>query len=302
MNHLIYQRVRETAKGIRKLSSTNEARINDALKSFHTYLASEEDPKVKAKELEIYKRELEILGANTQESLGVYFETLRGVQADIVQFKRHWPGGEGTDYARRLRPSIIGIEHAIQKIINEEDDIRDNNFLPGQVAAILTPITFLLPSMETQAMRALIEGNVHARIEVIVNVGGSEIRQVRKFNPLCCLIDVGRLLYADMEDVQAQYEIFYRQKDFEGFKRRFSSIISLYGSLGGALLAFGTACHTQVASTASGCGGKTTTDMSKVLDTHHPKPKRSDASGNPKEGIGGGRKKKGFLLRLFSRS
>ncbi len=52
-------------------------------------------------------------------------------------------------------------------------------------------------------------------------------------------------------------------------QRRFSSIISLYGSLGGALLAFGTACHTQVASTASGCGGKTTTDMSKVLDTHH---------------------------------
>ncbi len=44
------------------------------------------------------------------------------MQADIVKFKRHWPGGEGTDYARRLRPSIIGIEHAIQKIINEEDE------------------------------------------------------------------------------------------------------------------------------------------------------------------------------------
>ncbi len=31
-------------------------KVADALKSFHTYLASEEDPKVKAKELEIYKR------------------------------------------------------------------------------------------------------------------------------------------------------------------------------------------------------------------------------------------------------
>ncbi|KLO13478.1 hypothetical protein SCHPADRAFT_904198 [Schizopora paradoxa] len=293
----IETKVRDTALGIRKLSSKNEARLNDALRSFRTYLASDEDPTSKAKELEIYKKELLNLGTLTQGSLSAYFETLKGVQKDITKFKRHWPGGEDTDYARRVRPSIIGIERAIQQIINEEEDIRDQNFLPTQVAAILTPITFLLPSMEAQAMHSLIEGEIHSRVEVVVNVGGLEHRQARKFNPLCCLIDVGRLLYADMEDLQAQYEDSYRQKDFEVYKRRFNSIIHLYGSLEGALHAFGTACYKQAAITASGaCGKKTAGEMSRELDTHSVD--RNGDDGVSKEGKK--KKKKGFFRGLFS--
>lgn len=94
-------------------------------------------------------------------------------------------------------------------------------------------------------------------------------------------------LYADMEDLQAQYEDSYRQKDFEGYKvrhlstpmlsrpfliciqRRFNSIVHLYGSLEGALHAFGTACYKQATITASGaCGKKTAGEMSEGLDTH----------------------------------
>ena len=66
--------MRDTAIGIRKLSTRNEARLNgkvginglevdctdycsiDALRSFRAYLASDDDPKIKAKELEIYKK------------------------------------------------------------------------------------------------------------------------------------------------------------------------------------------------------------------------------------------------------
>ncbi len=44
------------------------------------------------------------------------------MQEDIIKFKRHWPGGENTEYAKKLRPSIVRIEHAIQEIINEEDE------------------------------------------------------------------------------------------------------------------------------------------------------------------------------------